>query len=106
VKFPNENRALGIAKAEAFLPAEFQRIRLAQLGQATIVLPERSWKGFVGLFRSAPRGAMNPAIEKLRVKVWPVIIDLWIAGVLVLFFWLRVAGSSTGKHLLKLLGKH
>jgi hypothetical protein len=49
---------------------------------------------------------MNPAIEKLRVKVWPVIIDLWIAGVLVLFFWLRVAGSSTGKHLLKLLGKH
>jgi len=47
---------------------------------------------------------MNPAIEKLRFKVWPVIIDLWIATVLVLFLLLRVAGSNTGKHLLKLLG--
>jgi hypothetical protein len=47
---------------------------------------------------------MNPAIEKLRVKVWPMVIDLWIATVLVLFLLLRVAGSNTGKHLLKLLG--
>jgi hypothetical protein len=47
---------------------------------------------------------MNPRIEKLRGKVWPVVIDLWMATVLILFLLLRVAGSSTGKHLLKLLG--
>jgi hypothetical protein len=47
---------------------------------------------------------MDPAIEKVRDKVWPIVIDLWIATVLILFFWLRVAGSNTGKHLLKLLG--
>ena len=47
---------------------------------------------------------MNPTIEKVRVKIWPVVIDLWIATVLVLFLLLRVAGSNTGKHLLQLLG--
>jgi len=47
---------------------------------------------------------MNPAIEKVRVKVWPMVIDLWIATVLILFLLLQVAGSSTGKHMLKLLG--
>ncbi len=47
---------------------------------------------------------MDSAIEKVRGKIWPVVIDLWIATVLVLFLLLRVAGSSTGKHLLQLLG--
>jgi hypothetical protein len=47
---------------------------------------------------------MNPAIEKLRVKVWPVVVDVWIAGVLAGFVVIRLIGSNTGKHLLKYLG--
>ncbi len=47
---------------------------------------------------------MNPTIEKLRVEIWPVVIDLWIASVLAGFVMLRLIGSNTGKHLLKLIG--
>ncbi len=49
---------------------------------------------------------MNPTIEKLRASIWPVVINLWIATVIGLFLLLRVAGSNTGKHLLKSLRMH
>ncbi len=54
--------------------------------------------------KNARKVAMDSAIEKVRGKIWPVVIDLWIATVLVLFLLLRVAGSNTGRHLLQLLG--
>ena len=38
--------------------------------------------------------------------LWPVIIDLWVASVLLLFIAIRVIGSNTGKHLLHALGIH
>jgi hypothetical protein len=42
--------------------------------------------------------------QNLGERVWPFLIDFWIAGVLAVFLILRVVGSATGKHLLKLLG--
>jgi hypothetical protein len=42
--------------------------------------------------------------EKIRSVAWPMIINLWIGGVLAGFVVIRVIGSNTGKHLLKLLG--
>jgi len=44
------------------------------------------------------------AVERLRLAVWPVIVDMWIAGALICFAVLRLIGSNTGKHLLKSVG--
>jgi hypothetical protein len=40
---------------------------------------------------------------KWRALIYPFVLDLWIAGVLVAFFLLRVIDSNTGRQLLKLL---
>jgi hypothetical protein len=47
---------------------------------------------------------VKAAFEKIRRAAWPMIINLWIVGVLAGFVVIRVIGSNTGKHLLKLLG--
>jgi len=47
---------------------------------------------------------MKSAIEKFRAIIWPMVINLWITSVLVLFAVLRLVGSHTGKTLLKSLG--
>ncbi|HXZ12305.1 MAG TPA: hypothetical protein VEG64_07920 [Candidatus Sulfotelmatobacter sp.] len=42
-------------------------------------------------------------IASLR-RIWPPLVQLWIAIVLVLFFFIRIWGSQTAKHILHLLG--
>jgi len=49
---------------------------------------------------------VKPTIKALWRNLWPMMIDLWVASVLVLFIALRVIGSNTGKNLLKALGIH
>ncbi len=49
---------------------------------------------------------MKPTIRTLWRNLWPIIIDLWVASVLLLFITIRVIGSNTGKHLLQALGIH
>jgi hypothetical protein len=44
---------------------------------------------------------VKATIQKYLRAAWPLIIDLWIAGVLAGFVVIRVVGSNTGKHLLK-----
>lgn len=36
-------------------------------------------------------------------RIWPQLVELWIALVLVLFFFIRMWGSQTAKHILHLL---
>jgi hypothetical protein len=42
----------------------------------------------------------------LRNSAWPIAIDLWIAGIIVWFFLIRIVGSSTGQRVLSALGLH
>jgi hypothetical protein len=49
---------------------------------------------------------VKPTTKALWRNLWPMIIDLWVASVLLFFIALRVIGSNTGKHLLKALGIH
>jgi hypothetical protein len=53
---------------------------------------------------SDPAHTVKPTTKALWRNLWPMIIDLWVASVLLLFIALRVIGSNTGKHLLKALG--
>jgi hypothetical protein len=36
--------------------------------------------------------------------LWPRLIELWISAVLVIFFIVRILGSSTAKHILSSVG--
>jgi hypothetical protein len=54
----------------------------------------------------AYRRTVKPTIRTLWRNLWPIIIDLWVASVLLLFITIRVIGSNTGKHLLQALGIH
>jgi hypothetical protein len=38
--------------------------------------------------------------------LWPVVIDLWIGAVLVLFLVIRVLGSNMARHALRVLWSH
>jgi hypothetical protein len=38
--------------------------------------------------------------------LWPAVINVWLAGVLLLFFLIRILGSNLIKHHLRLLMGH
>jgi hypothetical protein len=57
-------------------------------------------------FMPDPASTVKPTIRTLWRNLWPIIIDLWVASVLLLFIAIRVIGSNTGKHLLQALGIH
>jgi hypothetical protein len=51
---------------------------------------------------SAARGML--AAKSLGVRVWPWLVALWIAGVLLGFLIIRVAGSRMGEAILLRVG--
>jgi hypothetical protein len=47
---------------------------------------------------------MKPVLDSgWRGRIFPFVVNLWIAAVLVAFFVLRVIDSNSGRQLLKLL---
>jgi hypothetical protein len=45
----------------------------------------------------------DPLTHQLQ-RIWPRMVELWIALVLLMFFLIRIWGSQTAKHILNLLG--
>ena len=43
---------------------------------------------------------------RFRVRLWPVLIHLWIASVFLMFVVIRVLGSNTARHIFHSLVAH
>jgi hypothetical protein len=51
--------------------------------------------------RSGSEGAKR---RSFAARFWPVVIELWMAGLLAAFFVIRILGSGLGQRLLARLG--
>lgn len=55
---------------------------------------------------SASKQGENEGAEtrSMGTRLWPALIELWMAGLLAAFFVIRILGSSVGQRLLARLG--
>lgn len=64
----------------------------------------------LGIEYSKPPIRMNCAkryrLHPSEGRLWPLLIDLWIAAALVLFLVIRVLGSNTARHLIHIVSSH
>jgi hypothetical protein len=51
-------------------------------------------------------GASGPLSQSILHRVYPWFIELWIVSVLIVFFLVRILGSSIGQRILALAGHH